>query len=274
MAPADSKGLKIAVCGKGGVGKTTVCAVWARLFAADGFDVLALDADSDTNLAAALGLTAGTEPQPLIGLRDLIAERTGTDPGTPAAYFRLNPEVADLPAKYWLEVPTGPAKGTLKLLVLGAITRAGTGCACPEAAFLKAMLGHAVLHRNELVLVDLAAGVEFMGRAAVEGIDALVAVVEPGSRSIETAKSIAQMARELGIKHTAAVVNKIRTPEEAAAVKNRLEGMAILAEIRYSDAIQRADLQRKDVFAAGGELVDSLKRAGNRLAELAGTAGN
>jgi len=274
MASAGSRGLKIAVCGKGGVGKTTVCAVWARLFAAEGFDVLAIDADSDTNLAAALGLPPGSEPLPLIGLKDLIAERTGTEAGTPAAYFRLNPEVGDLPEKYCLDVPTESDRGSLKLLVLGAITRAGTGCACPEAAFLKALLGHAVLQRNELVLADLAAGVEFMGRAAVEGIDVLVTVVEPGSRSIETAKSIAQMARDLGIKHTAAVINKIRTPAEAATVKNMLQGMAILAEIRYSEAVQQADLQRKDVLRAGKGLVEALQPAARRLAELACSAEN
>jgi len=174
-------GLKIAIGGKGGVGKTTVCAVWARLFAEDGFEVLAIDADANTNLASAFGIRSERSPEPLIKMKQLIAERTGTGKDTVGAYFRLNPKVSDLPQKYWLEV------GGLKLLVLGAITQAGAGCACPEGAFLKALLTHTILQRQELVLVDLAAGVEFMGRASVQGIDALVVVVEPGSPAVQEA---------------------------------------------------------------------------------------
>ena len=184
------QGVKIAIGGKGGVGKTTVCAVWAQLFAEAGFDVLAIDADPNTNLALAFGIPSQQSPEPLIKLKELITERTGTGKEAVGAYFKLNPKVSDLPEKYWLEV------GKLKLLGLGAITRAGAGCACPEGAFLKALLTHTILQRQEVVLVDLAAGVEFMGRASVQGIDAFVVVVEPGGRSIETANNIAKMAKE------------------------------------------------------------------------------
>ncbi|MCX5636062.1 MAG: AAA family ATPase, partial [Planctomycetota bacterium] len=186
-------GAKIAIGGKGGVGKTTVCAVWAQLFAEDGFDVLAIDADPNINLALAFGIPSEQTPEPLIEMKQLIAERTGTGKEAVGTYFRLNPRVSDLPERYWLEV------GKVKLLVLGGITQAGAGCACPEGAFLKALLTHTVLERQELVLVDLAAGVEFLGRASIQGIAALVVVVEPGSRSIETANNMAKMARELGV---------------------------------------------------------------------------
>ncbi|MHC4425658.1 MAG: nucleotide-binding protein, partial [Planctomycetota bacterium] len=152
---------KIAIGGKGGVGKTTICAIWAQLFAEDGSDVLAIDADPDANLASAFGIPPEQSPEPLIKMKELIAERTGTGKDTLGAYFKLNPKVSDLPEEYWLE-----ANG-LKLLVLGAITQAGAGCACPEGAFLKALLTHTMLQRQEVVLVDLAAGVEFMGRASV-----------------------------------------------------------------------------------------------------------
>ncbi|MBA7614942.1 hypothetical protein ES703_22216 [subsurface metagenome] len=268
-------GLKIAIGGKGGVGKTTVCAVWAQLFAEDGFDVLAIDADPNTNLASAFGIPSEQSPEPLIRMKQLIAERTGTGKDTVGAYFRLNPKVSDLPQEYWLKV------NGLKLLVLGAIRQAGAGCACPEGAFLKALLTHTILQRQELVLVDLAAGVEFMGRASVEGIDALVVVVEPGSRSIETAVNIARMAKELGIKEVAAIVNKITDAGQVDVIKSQLAhrpvlrretqgqaNMTVIANIEYSPAVQEADLKGEPVFQASVELVDELKEAKKALMDL------
>ena len=244
------------------MGKTTVCAVWAQLFAEGGFDVLAIDADPNTNLALAFGIPSQQSPEPLIKLKELITERTGTGKEAVGAYFKLNPKVSDLPDKYWLEV------NGLKLLVLGGITQAGAGCACPEGAFLKALLSHTILQRQEMVLVDLAAGPEFMGRASVQGIDALVVVVEPGSRSIETAINIARMAKELGVKQVAAIVNKITNAGQAETIRSQLADMTILANIKYSPAVQEADLQRKAVFQASEELAEQLRQAKNALTNL------
>ena len=233
-----SNGVKIAIGGKGGVGKTTVCAVWAQLFAEEGFDVLAIDADPNTNLALAFGISSEQSPEPLIKMKQLIAERTGTKKEAAGAYFKLNPQVSDLPEKYWVE-----ASG-VKLLVLGGITQAGAGCACPEGAFLKALVSHTILGRREIVLVDLAAGVEFMGRASVEGIDALVVVTEPGGRSIETANNIARMGSELGIKHVAAIANKITDIVQVETIKSQLT-IPVLANVNYNPAVQEADLRKK-----------------------------
>jgi len=264
-------GIKIAISGKGGVGKTTVCAVWARLFAEDGFEVLAIDADSNSNLASAFGLAEQACPEPLIRLNDLIAERTGTDKGSVGAYFKLNPAVTDLPEQHWLKI-----NEHLKLLVLGDITGAGSGCACPESAFLKAMLGHIVLQRKELVLVDLAAGVEFMGRATVQGTDVLVIVVEPGSRSIDTANNIAKMARQLGIRKIAAVANKLSDAGQLEQIKARfaesrragLSDIPVICSIEYDDAIRQADLNRKDVYRSCPAVVEKLQKAKCELVEL------
>jgi len=268
-------GVKIAIGGKGGVGKTTICAVWAQLFAEDGFDVLAIDADPNTNLASAFGIGSEQGPEPLIKMKQLIAERTGTNKDAIGAYFKLNPKVSDLPEKYWLEVnSTGTQTQNsafgkrLKLLVLGNITQAGAGCACPEGAFLKALLSHTILQRQEVVLVDLAAGVEFMGRASVQGIDALVAVVEPGSRSIETAINIARMAKELGIKHVAAIANKITESAQTDAIKSQLKEVELLGNLRYSGSIQEADMRRTPVIKADAELVERLREAKNVLTDL------
>jgi CO dehydrogenase maturation factor len=256
------QGIKIAIGGKGGVGKTTVCAVLAQLFAESGFDVLAIDADPDANLASAFGIASEQSPEPLIKMKRLIAERTGTDKDSVGAYFRLNPKVSDLPEKYWLET------NGLKLLVLGAITQAGAGCACPEGAFLKALLTHTILQREEIVLVDLAAGVEFMGRASVQGIDALVLVVEPGGRSIETANNMAKMGRELGIGCVGAIANKITEETQIDIIRSQLDDVILLGALKYSRLLQQADLRRASVFTADTEITDELKRAKNQLAKL------
>ena len=255
-------GAKIAIGGKGGVGKTTVCAVWAQLFTEEGFDVLAIDADSNTNLASAFGIGCDQSPEPLIKMKQLIAERTGTNKDAVGAYFRLNPKVSDLPEKYWLEAKR------LKLLVLGGITQAGIGCACPEGAFLKALLTHIILERQEVVLVDLAAGVEFMGRASIQGVDALVIVVEPGGRSIETANNMAKMARELGIKGIGAIANKITETAQTDMIKSQLNDIVLLGTIPYSRLVQEADLNRSSVIDADAEIVERLQQARKKLSDL------
>ncbi len=259
---SGKQGIKIAIGGKGGVGKTTVCAILAQLYAESGFDVLAIDADPDTNLASALGVASDQSPEPLIKMKDLIAERTGTGKDAVGAYFRLNPKVSDLPEKYWHE------SNGLKLLVLGAITQAGSGCACPEGAFLKALLRHTILQRQELVIVDLAAGVEFMGRASVQGIDALILVVEPGGRSIETANNMAKMGRELGIECVAAIANKITETSQTDAITKQLKNVDLLGNLRYSRALQQADLGRTPVLGADVEITNELKQVKNQLTQL------
>ncbi len=256
-------GLKIAIGGKGGVGKTTVCSVWAELFANEGHDVLAIDADPSLSLGCAFGLPAEQRPRPLIEMKDLIAERTGVKQNALGAYFKLNPSVHDLPEEHWLSV------GNVKLLVLGAVTRAGGGCACPEGAFLKALLTHTILQRHELVLVDLAAGVEFMGRASVQGIDAFVVVVEPGRRSIETARNIATMAKDLGIGCIGAIANKMTEPAQVGVIRSELDGIPLLGSLEYSRAVQEADLKRVPAMQADEALVQELDRARQRLVELA-----
>ena len=244
------------------MGKTTVCAVWAQLFAQDGFDVLAIDADPNANLALAFGVPAEQTPVPLIQMKELIAERTGTRKDAVGAYFRLNPKVSDLPEKYWVRVDG------VKLLILGAITQAGAGCACPEGAFLKALLTHTILQRQELVLVDLAAGVESMGRASVQGIDALVAVVEPGGRSIETANKVAEMAKDLGIKHVAAIANKITEAAQTDIIRSQLKDMPLLGSLSYSRSVQQADIERKPVSESDTEFVRQLWQAKSALISL------
>jgi len=264
-------GLKIAISGKGGVGKTTVCAVWSHLFAQEGFEVLAIDADSNPNLASAFGIPSQQIPKPLVAMKELIQERTGAKSGSVGQYFKLNPNVSDLPTKYCLELGE---KG-LKLLILGGIERAGSGCACPESAFLKALLTHVILHRREAILVDLDAGVEFLGRASVQGIDVLVVVVEPSGRSIETANRIAQMAGAMGIERIVAIANKITHAEQIEIIASEVKDMAVLGNLSYSRSVTEIDLRGEPMIAADG-LVKELTEAKDRLVNLvlAGSGNN
>lgn len=256
------QGLKIAIGGKGGVGKTTVCAIWAQLFAKRGFDVLVIDADPNTTLASAFGVSSEQSPEPLTKMKQLIAERTGTGKDAVGIYFKMNPKVSDLPEKYSLEI------NGLKLLVLGAITQGGAGCACPEGAFLKALLTHTILQRQELVMVDLAAGVEFLGRASVQGIDAFISIVEPGGRSIETANNINKMAKDLGIGCVGTIANKITEPAQEEIIKSQLKDITLLGSLGYSRPLQEADLRREAVFGADNEVTEQLEKAMDKLVEF------
>ena len=182
--------MKIAVSGKGGVGKTTVVALLGKVFAGKGRKVFLIDADPDSNLASALGLPSTQKTLPLSSCKDPIGERTG---GRGGGLVKLNPRVEDIPDRYSSRV------AGMKLLILGTMSRGGAGCACPENAFLRSLLTHLVLERDDVVIVDMEAGLEHLGRATVEGIDALLVVVEPGSRSIETARRTSKLASDIGL---------------------------------------------------------------------------
>jgi CO dehydrogenase maturation factor len=176
-------------------------------------------------------------------------------------YFKLNPKVSDLPEKHWRTVDG------VKLLAMGGIEQAGSGCACAKGSFLKALLSHTMLQRKEVVVVDLDAGVECMGRASILGIDALIIVVEPGSRSIDTATNIASMSKDLGVKLVAVIVNKVTSAGQLDVIKEKLQ-LPILASIEYSPLIQQADLERKGVFQSDPNVVKRLTEAKQALIEL------
>ena len=255
--------MRVAISGKGGVGKTTVTALWGRAFAADGHDVFLIDADPDANLAHALGVPAADLPSPLVALKDLVKERTGSDPDQAGQYFRLNPHVADLPEAYGVSV------AGMRLLVLGGLRGGGKGCACPQGAFLKAMLRHLMLERREVLLLDMEAGLECLGRASVLGTDAMVAVVEPGQRSLETAASIERMGREIGVKRFAAVLNKVTDPAQVQKVCEGLpEGMGLLGHVAYSPALVTADLEGRSVLGVDGGAEAALAQAKRNLEAL------
>jgi CO dehydrogenase maturation factor len=248
------RGLKIAISGKGGVGKSTVVAVWARLLAQRGNPVYAIDADPDANLAHALGMPADIAANivPLASNDRLVEERTGAKRGQTGQFFSLSPDVHDIAQKYaveWHGVQT---------LVLGAVKKGGAGCACPESTLLKSLVRYLVLQDNEIVILDMAAGVEHLGRATAVGVDALVIVVEPGSRSIETAVTIERLAGEIGLaQRSFLLINKAREDRPTIdAVKTALPGVPLLGAIPYDERFIMADEKRQCVMDLTGQEAD------------------
>lgn len=235
-------GLKIAVAGKGGSGKTTVSVLLAKILAEDGQKVLLVDLDSDPNLANALGIPPGSAP-PLVERKDLIAERTGST-GTPGGMFILNPRVSDIPGTHALK-----CSERVSLLPVGTIETGGEGCFCPQTAFVRALVRKLVLEKDESVILDLEAGLEAFGRAVVEEVDLLLIVVEAGMRSVETAKRILGMAPALVIRSVRIVANKVR-PGNLDALRRQLAEKALSADIAlgYSEDLAVRDLEGRPIF--------------------------
>jgi CO dehydrogenase maturation factor len=205
--------MKIAVSGKGGVGKTTLLSLLAHNYRDSGKKVIAIDADSDSNLAVNLGFPPEKEITPLIQMRELIQERVGAAPGKPALFFSLNPRVDDLPDRFAVE------HDGIKLMVMGTIRRGGSGCACPEHVIVKELLRHLLVERDEVVLLDTSAGIEHLSRGTAKFVDVLIVVVQATSASIQTFHRIKAMAADLSIKAVLAVANRVQTEEDLERIK-------------------------------------------------------
>lgn len=196
--------MKIAVTGKGGVGKTTIAATLARLYADEGKTVYAADADPDANLGLALGFSEKelAEIIPVSKMRKLVEERTGADKSN--TFYKINPKVDDIPERY------SKFRNGVRLLILGTVETAGSGCVCPENVMLKRIINNLILHREDVVLLDMEAGLEHLGRGTTEGMDQFIVVIEPGARSVQTYRNVKRLAEELGVKKVRVVANKIR----------------------------------------------------------------
>lgn len=238
--------MKIAITGKGGVGKTSLAGLLARLYAAEGRKVLAVDADPDANLASALGISpeAAAKARPLAEQADLIEERTGARPGAAGGVFRINPKVDDIPDAYSV------THEGVKLLVVGKSKEAGSGCYCPENVLLRRLISHLILNRNEVVILDMEAGIEHLTRGTTGSVDAFIVVVEPGQRSIQTARQIESLARGLGVKDVYIVGNKIQRDSDKEFLKAQLGGMKFLGFMTWSDEVVKADLEGRSPYDA------------------------
>ena len=234
--------MKIAVSGKGGVGKTTFSALLIRTLNEQGKHVLAIDADPDANLAAALGIPDADRIVPIAEMKELVFERTETKPGSMGGFFKLNPKVDDLPDALSAKLDN------IKLMRLGGVQKGGSGCICPESTLLRALMTHIVLARDEVVVMDMEAGIEHLGRATASAVDRLIVVVEPGRRSMDTAGHIRKLASEIGLKNIVLVGNKIRSPKDETFLKENLKDFEFLGFIPYEEALIEADVDGVSPF--------------------------
>jgi CO dehydrogenase maturation factor len=234
--------VKIAVSGKGGVGKTTLTAMLAYLFAKDGFSVTAIDCDSSINLPSVLGIKEKIKP--LAELEEVIEERVKGPLGT----FRYNPKVDDI-----FEIYSKRNRFGVRVLALGTIEKGGEGCFCPQNAFLRAILRHAIFRERDVLLLDMEAGIEHLGRGTAKGVDMLIAVVEPGMRSIETLKRIEKLAGDIGIEKIGVVINKYIETEGA---KRLIESIThpIIGKIPYNQCFVQSDVENVPPYELGCEI--------------------
>ncbi len=248
--------MKLAITGKGGVGKTTLTALLAQTYADMGREVLAVDADPSPCLAGALGfppeLRAGLRP--IAEMDALIEERTGAKPGTVGGFFTLNPRVDDIPERFSV-VHRG-----VRLLEMGSVDTGGSGCICPESAMLKTLFTHLLFRKDDVLLLDMYAGVEHLGRATVDFVDAMLVVVEPTRRSLGTASQIKKLANDIGLSRLYLVGNKVRNDEEAEFLETETPGLPVLGFLPADLKVQEADRLNIPVYDHIPELKDKARK--------------
>jgi len=250
--------MKIAISGKGGVGKTTLAGLLAQAYADAGRDVLAVDADPSPCLAGALGFPDDLRKnlRPIAEMDALIEERTGAKPGTVGGFFTLNPRVDDLPERFSVK------HRNVRLLEMGAVDLGGSGCICPESAMLKTLFTHLLFRKDDVLIFDMYAGVEHLGRATVDFVDALIVVVEPTRRSLGTARQIKKLANDIGLNRLWLVGNKIGNEQEINFLNSETPNIPVLGYLPVDLAVQEADRMGIAVY----DHVESLREAANEMA--------
>lgn len=254
--------MKLAITGKGGVGKTTLTALLAQAYADMGRQVLAVDADPSPCLAGALGFPEELRAQlhPIAEMDALIEERTGAKPGTVGGFFTINPRVDDIPERFSV------LHRGVRLLEMGSVELGGSGCICPEAAMLKTLFTHLLFRKDDVLLLDMYAGVEHLGRATVDFVDAMLIVVEPTRRSLGTAAQIKKLANDIGLTKLYLVGNKVRNDEEAKFLESETPGLSVLGLLPADLKVQEADRLNMPVY----DYVPALKEiTGSIVSKLA-----
>jgi len=245
--------MKLAITGKGGVGKTTLTALLAQAYADMGRQVLAVDADPSPCLAGALGFPNELRAhlRPIAEMGELIEERTGARPGTIGGFFTINPRVDDIPERFSV------VHREVRLLEMGSVDLGGAGCICPESAMLKTLFTHLLFRKDDILILDMYAGVEHLGRATVDFVDAMLVVVEPTRRSLGTAAQIKKLAADIGLTRLWLVGNKVRDEEEAAFLQAETPGLPVLGILPANLAVQEADRLGLAVYDYVPELKDA-----------------
>lgn len=251
--------MKIAISGKGGVGKTLLASLLINIFSKNGYSVIAIDADPDTNLAISLGFPDASKITPLSEMKELIAERTETKSGTSGPYFKINPRVDDIPERY------SSKYNNIRLLIMGQVKKGGSGCYCPENALLSALLAHLFIARDEVVILDMAAGIEHLGRATAKAVDKLIVVVEPSRGSIETTFRINNLAKDIGLTNIVLVGNKIRNKSEKEFLISNLKPLSFIGFIPYHINLVKAEINNLPLLSASQRITSAAQDIFNNL---------
>ena len=261
--------MKIAISGKGGVGKTTLSSLLAGVYAAEGVTVLAVDANPDSNLPAALGIPPEEVGKivPISEMGDLIEERTGAKPGSASPMFKLNPTVDDIPERFSV------MRGGVRLLVMGSVLQGGGGCICPESALLRTLTSELLVRRSEVVIMDMDAGVEHLGRGTARAVDAFIVVVEPGQRSLQSARNIRSLARDIGVQQCLLVGSKTRSEEQRRFIVDSMSDFEVLGFINYNPDLAEADLRGIGVYDAAPGAVEEAREIKAALERAIGSTG-
>ena len=251
--------MKVAVTGKGGVGKTTFSSILARLYAEEGKSVLAADVDPDANLGLALGFTEEELDQmtPISKMTDLAKERTGAS--GMGKFLKLNPRVDDIPETF------ARTRNGVKLLVMGTVDVAGGGCVCPEHVILKRLISHLMLNSDDVVIMDMEAGLEHLGRGTAENMEQFVVVIEPGARSIQTYKNVKRLASQLGIKQVRVVANKVRNKEDEEFISTCIPAEDLLGFIHYNPDVIEADRRGESPYDFSETAIQEVRAIKERL---------
>ncbi len=220
--------MKIAVSGKGGVGKTTVSANLARLLYNKGLSVYAVDADPDSSLGLALGINEKVlaEIRPVIEMREFIGSIAGD-----GAMYTLNPKVNDLADKFSVDI------NGIKFLRMGGIKQGGSDCYCRENTFLKGIVNSLLLDTRDVVILDMGAGIEHLTRGTSRGVDIMIIVTEPSKSSVQTARIVEKLARDLEVRMIKFIANKVRTDREETFIKENFPGDELLGIIHFDEVI-------------------------------------